>query len=191
MADDLESLLKAWGIAYAERPVNVVDPVTSYERRSASHPISTAMQFAPGRKVRKTVLAVQLSGMHRRRLMGRSAGLETAEGKAVPVPRWAADRIRAKETRVYGRADRTVHPELARIDEAVRALETRNLVRGTCLRVNYCLAGTHAEKVEEVTARMRQAQADWPGISVDTFRDHLLYARLFLEGWRAHAEAGR
>lgn len=183
MADELETLLKAWGVAYAERPVNVVDPVTSYERRSSSHPISTAMQFAPGRKVKKTVLAAHLAGMGRRLYMGRAADLKG------PVPRWAADRIRAKETRVYGRADRTVHPELARIDEAVRALETRNLVRGTCLRVNYCLAGTHAEKVEEVTARMRQAQADWPGISIDTFRDHLLYARLFVEGWRAHAES--
>lgn len=185
MADDLESLLKAWGVAYAERPVNVVDPVTSYERRSASHPISTAMQFAPGRKVKKTVLAAHLAGLDRRRYMGRAAGL------GGPLPRWAVDHIPAKSHARGGGGilSRPVHPELARIDQAVRALENRHLVRGTCLRVAYCLAGTHAEKVEEVTARMRQSQADWPGISVDTFRDHLLYARLFVEGWRAHAES--
>lgn len=190
MADELEPLLKAWGLAYAERPVNVVEPVTSYERRSASHPIATAQQFAPGRKERKAMLAVQLSGVNRRRLMGRNAGLVSEHGAPLPIPRWAADPIRAKETRGYGRADRTVHPEIARIDQAVRSLEARNLVRGLCLRVNYCTAGTHAEKVEEVTARMRQAQPDWAGISVDTFRDHLLFARLFVEGWRAHAAVG-
>ena len=179
-ADEQETLLKAWGVVYAER-MRDVGPEARH-RRTAQHPMAKSMQFAPGKKGRKITIALKDSGLARRMMLGRNAGIGHA------VPRWAVDPIRCKESQpqVYGHHGRPVHPLVMRVEQAVKALEHTHFLRAQCLRVNYCTEGQHADKALEVNARMREVSHDFVGITVGQFRDHLLFGRIFVEGWMQH-----
>lgn len=185
-----ETQLRAWGIVYAERALQA-EPVVRHHR-TMSHPIAKSMEFAPGKKAKRVPQSILQGGAARRRLMGQHAGLVSApragedQGRPLPAPRWAADPVRAKETKPhFGIYSRPVPPDLARIEQAVKALETENLLRGTCIRVNYCIEGQHSDKVPEVNARMRTVSKGFAGIDMNRYRDELLYGRLFIQGWLA------
>lgn len=178
---DFDVLLKAWGVVYSETPWNV-DPAQRF-RRTPSHPLARAAEFAPGKKDSRVALAVKLSGAGRRKLMGRNAGLVANNGAALLAPRWAADPIPCRETRIATRADRTVHPMLARVDQAVRAQEERHLLRGLSFRLRYCLDGTDSDRVLEVNARMRQLSKGFAGIALKRYRDEVALGRIFVESW--------
>lgn len=175
--DALESLLKAWGVVYAERTRRHVE--FGRQRSDVSHPIARAMQFAPGKRVSKAKLSSERGGLYRRRLMARAAQVP---GLTI-LPAEFVDPIPCRETRRHaGSYGRPVPPELARVDVACRALEESSLLRGTVLRVAYCTEGDHQAKAEEVTARMREVSKDFAGVTVSRFRDELLFARIWMDG---------
>lgn len=175
-SESMEALFGAWGRAYSEQPWKV-DPAEHF-RRTASHPLAQAQEFAPGKKERSALkMALHLTGRARRTRMGVSAELGGM------VPRWAVDPVRCVETRVATRSDRTVHPMLARIDQAVRDIESRHLLRGLCFRLRYCLDGTDTDKVIEVNFRMRQISKGFEGIALKRYRDEVHDARIAVEAW--------
>lgn len=182
MADDrFENLLKAWGKAYWSE---ATDDGYGRRSRSDSHPIARSMEFAPGKRNRRATKRAQgRDGRSRRIIMAIAVGLK---GFHI-VPAEFSDPIRCKETRsVHYQPEAPVPPELQRIEKAVRDLEQsgvpRSFLRALSLRVNYCTGGDHREKAETVNEMMRKVNKDFPGISVDTFRDELLYGRIWVHG---------
>lgn len=172
----LDKLLKLWGIAYAERR-----HFEEYRRR-ATHPIATSMQFGTRSKRRRkddSHTPVGRSGVSRRRIMARAVGIK---GLNI-IPADYVDPVPCKEGgRGGGIYSRPVHPELVRVETAVKELEELRPLRGLCVRMNFCTEGTHQEKAEAVTERMRKVSKDFRGISVDQFRDEVLFGRVWLEG---------
>lgn len=170
-----ETLLKAWGLYYHERP-----PMERGTRQRVSHPIAQSMQFAPGKRVRHaTAKLVGRDGRDRRSIMGAAAGI------AGPVPMAYVDPVRCKQTNSggYGAHDsRPVPRELQQVDQAVRELETISVVRAMCIRVQYCTEGDHASKVVVVNDRMIACTRHFDRIGLSRYRDELLYARTWLHG---------
>jgi hypothetical protein len=177
MADDrFELLMKAWGRAYWQEPAEA-----AYERRTRiAHPIAQSMEFAPGKRSRQVIRKIiGRDGTSRRRIMARATGIEGFD----MVPTGFAEPIRCKETpSIHYQPEALVPAELQRVEQAVRELEEFKLIRGLCVRMNYCLEGQHAEKALEATNRMRRISKGHKVISVDMFRDELLYGRIWIHG---------
>ena len=128
--DELETLLRAWGKAYGERP-----PVDEYNDRRptpAVHPLARGMVFAPGKKVRHLDLAY-------RRMIRKGERS------------WSRDPIVCSETRPSGGGGScsavTFTPAVERVQSAVTALDGSNAATAMVLRAQYCKRGSRADRI--------------------------------------------
>lgn len=173
-----DKLMQAWGIAYASDHKDEVHQ----RRREDSHPLAQRMQFAPGKKNRKTTrLAQGRDGRDRRRIQAAAAAIK---GLHIIGPEFS-DPIRCKETRsVHYQPERAVAPELQAVEKAVKDLEQipHGFIRSLCLRENYCTQGEQKEKAKRVTEKLRALSRDAEEISVSKFRDECLYGRIWVHG---------
>lgn len=176
MDTDIDTLLKAWGRLYQERP-----RIEYGERRQRpEHPIARSMEFAPGKKVKRSTVALGRDGRGRRRIMAAAVGLK---GLTV-VPMAYVDPVPCKETRsnTYGIHSRPVPKEIQRVEQAVKELEQVDYLRALCLRINYCREGRHDEKAKQATDQIREVNRDHKAVTVSDFRDELMYGRIWLHG---------
>lgn len=182
--EQLETLLKAWGICYFERP-----RTEDYQRRSRlAHPIAQSMQFGAKKKVTRTTEWLKRAGYDRRRIMGVAAGIPMVAAAFVdPVP---CKQSRKGKGGGHG-SGRPVHPDIQRVEQAVKDLEGVNFVRALCLRMKFCTEGLDADKAAAATERLREITRDpgRKGISVDTFRDEVMFGRLWVQAIVTSAQA--
>lgn len=180
--DQLETLLRAWGRVMGERP-----PVDEEERDAPTvHALARGMQFAPGKRqqVIRERTAMHRAGHDRRAYMAQAAG-GAAVGLRV-VGACFVDPVPCTETRSYRSEARDwpVPPEVARVERAALDLQALDDFRGRCLRANYCLRGSHEEKLMRMMATMEAAALDALGgwVKLKRFRDEVAFARVWMHG---------
>lgn len=171
--DDLETLLRAWGRVFGERP-----PADDHDDRPARavNPIARGMEFAPGKR---QVVLRQRTTMHRGGQDRRMAMAVAAGGAAAGVRIVSAafvDPVPCTETRSHRSEARDwpVPPQIARVERAALDLQSANDFRGRCLRVNYCTRGSHEDKV------LRLSNDLGAYVKLKRFRDEVAYARVWM-----------
>lgn len=148
----LETLLRAWGRLFGERPPKEWDEGDG--PAATVHPIAKAMEFAAGRNAKETA--------------GRSSA---AMARLRGTPAWGTDPIPCKETRSKRIATPDDIPaEIQRVQSAALALHAVDPVRGRVLRTEYCRRGTQHDKAEKL------------GMKVRRYRDELAHARTWIAG---------
>jgi hypothetical protein len=171
MAEDIDTLLKGWGLYYGERSR------VHYTRSSEPpdvHPLARARQFAPGKKDKR--IAADRAGYARRRLMAQA--LEFLQ----IVPVGFVDPVPCKETRSFRlAAEQPVPPVLAGVEQAVKALEQVDVLRAVCVRARYCIDGTDADRALWATAEMQKLSRS-ADVSAATMRAEAAFARAWLAG---------
>lgn len=170
--EQLETLLRAWGAAYGERP----PPEWDGEDRPgvAIHPLARAMDFAPGKhaaSVRGLTTAHRL-GVERRRMMA-----QDLPGVQV-VPAAFVDPIPCTESRSIHNASRDwpVSDILQQVQRAALDLHRIDTLRGLVLRVNYCTRGTQFDKALAVTQRLGSP------VRLRVYRESLAHAKGWMHG---------
>lgn len=151
MTSTLETLLRAWGRAYGERSDYGNDDRTG----PAVHPIAVAMQFAPGRKVRRLDIALRRS---------------IRKGERA----WSRDPITCTETRPSGGGGRGSDSAVERVQTLVLQLRRSDEARGLAITAEYCKLGTQREKAEWVSAQGHR-------MAVRAYREKLASARGWIE----------
>jgi len=155
-ADELETLLRAWGRVYGERP-----PVDDDERDApAVHPLAVGMQFAPGKRsaIIRQRTNMDRGGFARRATMAQAvvAGSPTLQRMRV-VPMSFVDAVPCIETR-SGRSearDWPIPPQVQRVQRAALDLHGIDTLKGLVLRVHYCTFGNIDDKAAAVTLRFQ------------------------------------
>jgi hypothetical protein len=172
MADDIDSLLKGWGLYYGER---------TRVRYSGSreppdvHPLARARAFAPGKKDKRQ--AQHRAGYDRRRYM--AAALEFLH----IVPGGFVDPVPCKETHSFRLVtEQPVPPVLVRVEQAAKDLEGIDLLRALCLRARYCVEGTDADRALWATLELRKSSHYAQDISAATMRAEAAFARAWMAG---------
>lgn len=156
--EPIETLLRAWGRVCGERPPAEWDEGGGEGGGASIHPIAQAMDFAPGKRVKRLDVAFR-----RMILPGERA--------------WTRDPIRCTETRSRRIAQkRYLPPEIARVERAALDLLAFDRLRGLVLRVNYCTRGAHEDKVGVVAERYGAP------VKLRRYRDELALARAWMEG---------
>lgn len=172
--DELETLLRAWGRVFGERPP--VDEEDDSRRAPAVHALARGMEMAPGRRhaVIRQRTTLHRGGIARRTLMAQAAGAETVGIRIVPAS--YVDPVPCKETRSYRSESRDwpVPPELARVERAALDLMAFDDFRGRCLRVNYCTRGSHEDKVLRLGVSLGR------DVKLKSYRDAIAAARIWM-----------
>lgn len=161
-----ETLLRAWGRYYGERPERDEDAPSR-----PTHPLARGMEFAPGKRA---VLTLGRGGQSRRRFLGQVAGL------AGIMPAAFVDPVPCKETRpaVFGAGEtsRPVPVELQRVNRAALDLLAVDRKAGLVLRVHYCRRGTLDEKPGWVSDLLGAT------VGLRVYREALAQARGYMQG---------
>lgn len=108
--------------------------------------------------------AVGRSGLSRRRMMGKAAGLKTWAGRFLTLPAWAVDPVSGKTTRSYrgDTDDSRGTSDVLRIQELWLTLNRQQRDLGQVLRCHYQTLGKRPDRAQaaatalERTLTMRQ-----------------------------------
>jgi hypothetical protein len=174
--DELETLLRAWGRVYGERPAVDDNDGTG----PATHPLARGMEFAPGKRI---VLIRQRTnmdrgGVARRRMMAQAAGGATVGLRVLQAA--YVDPVPCVETRpaIFGLGERSrpVPPELQRVQRAALDLHAIDTLRGLVLRINYCTLGPHDDKALDVGQRLGSP------VGLRVYRESLAHAKGWMHG---------
>ncbi|MEO7938719.1 MAG: hypothetical protein ABIR55_08855 [Burkholderiaceae bacterium] len=182
MGDDIETLLKSWGLYYGERP----RPERS--SRTVEHTLARAMTFAeckPGKAVNHaTRQLVGRDGTARRRIMGKAAGLGTLERPGL-VPMCFVDPVPVPSGSGGGGSDRSserpVPKALQIVEVEVKALEQIHLVRALCLRAHYCVEGDRDARCEWVTTEVRKFSRHAKRVELTQFKNEVAFAKVWMQ----------
>jgi hypothetical protein len=183
--DELETLLRAWGRVYGERP-----PVDVEERDApATHPLARGMEFAPGKKsaVIRQRTHMDRAGFDRRRMMAAAVkdGCPSLRRMQI-VPMGFVDPVPSRETRSYRMEARDwpVPPELQRVQRAALDLHGIDTLKGLVLRVHYCTRHPNIDdKAADVTLRFRSP------VGTRVYREALAGAKGWMQCELARAAA--
>lgn len=152
--DELEAMLRAWGREYGEHSCVEID---ERRRAPAVHPIAVAMEFAPGKRVRRLDVAL-------RRMIRKGERS------------WSRDPIVCNETRANSGIGSSVRMASGadRVQALVLQLGRTDKARALVLTAQYCRHGAQHEKAEWVSAQGHR-------MSVRTYRERLASARGWIE----------
>lgn len=171
MADDIDTLLKAWSLYYPAQPRRAY--IGNGEPPDV-HPLKRAQQFAPGKKDKRQ--AQHRAGYDRRRYM--AAALEFLN----IVPSGFVDPIPCVETRSFRLVqEHPVPAVVARVESAVKVLEVTDVMLAVCLRARWCAEGTDADKALWATAEMRKISRSVE-VSAAAMRAEAAKARTWMAG---------
>lgn len=178
---DLELLLRQWGHYYGE-------PLRDRPRRVPATVMQRARAFAPGKADKRQ--AKGRSGMARALLMGAAAGLRTANGKVIPLSFEFFDPVPSPKehnspgnssTSVLNKPGRGAPPEAQRVNREVNELEAVDLLRGLCLRAQYCIEGDRSTRARWVTDEFRKASHYAKAITEIKFKNEVQFAKVWMQ----------
>lgn len=165
----LELQLRQWGYYYGE-------PIRQRPRRVPETVMQRAREFAPGKKDRRQ--AKGRAGFDRRRYMAKNAGvpgiLAAHFVDPVPCPRDTSSGGSSEP------AAQPAPPEIQRLNREVNELEEHDLLRGLCLRAQYCADGDRAERCHWVTREFRKAKRDAAQVTEAKFKNEVQFAKVWL-----------
>lgn len=174
---ELEFCLRLWGWQFGEAREAEWDEADE-AAPAGVNAIATAVEFGcPKTMLRRNLVLERTTA--RRLLLGHAAGLITVKGRPLPVPAWAAETVRCKETRTPG-APWTPHPVGERIEKAVLALYAYDRRASITLRAHYCLR------------RMpRNERVQWVGFKTGTRVSRMGYSAALIRGKLAVAPVAK
>jgi hypothetical protein len=150
-AEELELCLHRWGRVFGEKPKIEPEELSDEEEEDAralakAQRAETLLARAAemGLRTKRTEAAPMHTNRSRARLalMGAQAGASyrTEKGAPLPVPAWAADPVRGRQTNAGG-APWSPDPVAELVERAVLSLHRFDRLMATCLRVEYCTRG--------------------------------------------------